>query len=185
MHFEFAFLKPCLQRRLDGFRFSLGSAMNEPVVRIALLLGLPLGPAALASLKQDGLWRLWRRDTLRFFYGVTLGHSTIPERIAYARQHASCQPWLGADEVVSFLEAIPSLKIRIALKTVYAAGLRASEVVFFKVADIDSQRTVIRVGQGKGGRDRYIMFSPQLLKILGASLLAANPTDTLATSWPR
>ncbi|MGC2746281.1 MAG: tyrosine-type recombinase/integrase, partial [Pseudolabrys sp.] len=58
---------------------------------------------------------------------------------------------LSADEVVRFLEAIPSLKSRTALTTVYAAGLRVSEVVLLKIADNDSQRMVIRVEQGKGG----------------------------------
>ena len=105
---------------------------------------------------------------LRFFYGVTLGHGTIPERIAYAREPRKLPIVLSADEVVSFLEAIPSLKSRTALTTVYAAGLRVSEVVFLKVTDIDSQRMVIRVEQGKGGRDRYVMLSPQLLRILRA-----------------
>ena len=65
---------------------------------------------------------------LRFFYGVTLGHGTIPERIAYAREPRKLPVVLSADEVVSFLEAIPSLKSRTALTTVYAAGLRVSEV---------------------------------------------------------
>lgn len=97
---------------------------------------------------------------LRFFYGVTLGHDAIPERISYARQPSKLPVVLSADEVVRFLEAIPSLKSRTALTTVYAAGLRVSEVVFLKVADIDSQRMVIRVEQGKGGRDRYVMLSP-------------------------
>ena len=78
--------------------------------------------------------------------------------------------------MVSFLEAIPSLKSRTALTTVYAAGLRVSEVVFLKVADIDSQRMVIRVEQGKGGRDRYVMLSPQLLKILRAYWRLTRPT---------
>jgi integrase len=71
---------------------------------------------------------------------------------------------LSADEVVRFLEAIPSLKSRTALTTVYAAGLRVSEVVLLKIADIDSQRIVIRIEQGKGGKDRYVMLSPQLLQ---------------------
>ena len=61
---------------------------------------------------------------------------------------------LSADEVVRFLEAIPSLKSRTALPTVYAAGLRVSEVVLLKITDIDSQRMVIRVEQGRGGKDR-------------------------------
>ncbi|MCP3441195.1 site-specific integrase [Bradyrhizobium sp. CCGUVB14] len=103
---------------------------------------------------------------LRFFYGVTLGHDTVPERIAYARQPRKLPVVLSADEVVSFLEAIPSLKSRTALTTVYAAGLRVSEVVLLKVVDIDSQRMLIRVEHGKGGKDRYVMLSPQLLRIL-------------------
>ncbi|MFX5321083.1 tyrosine-type recombinase/integrase, partial [Acinetobacter baumannii] len=82
---------------------------------------------------------------LRFFYGVTLGHDAIPERIAYAREPRKLPVVLSADEVVRFLEAIPSLKSRTALTTVYAAGLRVSEVVMLKITDIDSQRMVIRV----------------------------------------
>ena len=97
---------------------------------------------------------------LRFFYGVTLGQATVPERIAYAREPSKLPVVLSADEVVRFLEAIPSLKSRTALTTVYAAGLRVSEVVLL------CQRMVIRVEQGKGGKDRYVMLSPQLLRIL-------------------
>jgi integrase/recombinase XerD len=81
-----------------------------------------------------------------FFYGVTLGHGTIPERIAYAREPRKLPVVLSADEVVSFLEAIPSLKSRTALTTVYAAGLGVSEVVFLKVADIDSHGDPGRTG---------------------------------------
>jgi len=103
---------------------------------------------------------------LRFFYGVTLGQLTIPERIAYAREPQKLPVVLSAEEVVRLLEAVPSLKSRTALTTVYATGLRVSEVVRLQVGDIDSQRMVIRVEQGKGGKDRYVMLSPQLLKIL-------------------
>jgi integrase/recombinase XerD len=63
---------------------------------------------------------------LRFFYGVTLGLETIPERIAYAGEPRKLPIVLNADEVVRFLEAAPSLKTRAALTTAYAAGLRAS-----------------------------------------------------------
>ena len=58
---------------------------------------------------------------------------------------------LSADEVVRFLAAVPNLKHRTALMTAYAAGLRVSEVVPLKIADIDSGRMLIRVEQGKGG----------------------------------
>ena len=94
------------------------------------------------------------------------GQPTVPERIAYARKPSKLPVVLSADEVVRFLEAIPNLKSRTALTTVYAAGLRVSEVVLLKIADIDSQRMVIRVEQGKGVKDRYVMLSPQLLTIL-------------------
>src|SRR5262249_40779765 len=68
----------------------------------------------------------------RFFYGVRRGKDTVPERITYARQPSKLPVVLSADEVVRFLEAIPSLKSRTALTTVYAAGLRVSEVVLLR-----------------------------------------------------
>src|ERR1700681_4033398 len=116
---------------------------------------------------------------LRFFYGVTLGHDAIPERISYARAPSKLPVVLSADEVVRFLEAIPSLKSRTALTTVYAAGLRVSELVLLKITDIDSQRMVIRVEQGKGGKDRYVMLSTQLLRILRTYWRLARPKDWL------
>ena len=103
---------------------------------------------------------------LRFFYGVTLGRSAMVERIPYARKRRQLPVILSADEVMQFLAAVPNLKHRTALMTAYAAGLRISEVVRLKIADIDSGRMLIRVEQGKGGRDRYVMLSPQLLDML-------------------
>ena len=99
---------------------------------------------------------------LRFFYGVTLGCELIPERIAYAREPRKLPAVLSADEVVRFLEAVSSLKARVALTTAYAAGLRVSEVVGLKAADIDSGRMVIRVERGKGGKERSRRDSPRV-----------------------
>src|SRR6478736_1944782 len=116
---------------------------------------------------------------LRFFYGVTLGHAEIPERIVYARSPRTLPVVLSADEVVRFLEAVPSLKTRSALTTAYAAGLRASETVGLKVGDIDSERGVIRVEHGKGGKDRTVMLSAQLLRILRVYWRLAKPQGWL------
>lgn len=116
---------------------------------------------------------------LRFFYGVTLGHAEIPERIAYARAPRTLPVVLSADEVVRFLKAVPSLKTRTALTTAYAAGLRASEALGLKVRDIDSERGVIRVEHGKGGKDRYVMLSAQLLRILRIYWQLTKPKDWL------
>jgi site-specific recombinase XerD len=86
---------------------------------------------------------------------------------------------LSADEVVCFLEAVSSLKIRTALTTAYAAGLRASEAVGLRICDIDSHRMVMRVEHGKGGKDRYVMLSVQLLNILRTYWRLARPKDWL------
>ncbi|MDB5408998.1 MAG: integrase [Rhodospirillales bacterium] len=116
---------------------------------------------------------------LRFFYGVTLGHSEIPERIPFGREPRKLPVVLSADEVVRFLDAVPSLKTRTALTTAYAAGLRASEAIGLKVSDVDSGRMVIRVEHGKGGKDRYVMLSAQLLGILRTYWRLARPPDWL------
>jgi site-specific recombinase XerD len=112
---------------------------------------------------------------LRFFYGVTLGEATVPERIPYARTPRKLPVILSADEVVRFLEAVSSLKCRAALTTAYAAGLRASEVAGLMIADIDSGRGVIRVRHGKGAKDRDVMLSAQLLVILRTYWRLARP----------
>ena len=90
---------------------------------------------------------------LRFFYGVTLRQATIPERIVYARTPRKLPTVLGADEVVTFLEPVSSLKARVALTTAYAAGLRVSEFAALKVSGIDSSRMVMRIEHGKGGNE--------------------------------
>ncbi|WP_231746422.1 tyrosine-type recombinase/integrase [Sphingobium baderi] len=116
---------------------------------------------------------------LRFFYGVTLNRGEIPERIAYARMPRKLPAILSADEVVRFLEAVPSLKTRAALTTAYAAGLRVSEVVSLKVGDIDSDRMLLQVRHGKGAKDRTVMLSAQLLDILRTYWRLTRPTDWL------
>ena len=116
---------------------------------------------------------------LRFFYGVTLDRPEIPERIAYARTPRKLPTILSADEVIRFLEAVSSLKSRAALTTAYAAGLRASEALSLKVTDIDSDRMLIQVRHGKGGKDRAVMLSAQLLTILRVYWRLARPETWL------
>ena len=118
---------------------------------------------------------------LRFFYGVTLGEATIPERIAYAREPLKLPAVLSADEVVRFLEAVSSLKARVALTTAYAAGLRVSEVAALKIGDIPgsspgtSRRMAMRIEHGKGGKERHALLSQTLLGILRDYWRLARP----------
>ena len=116
---------------------------------------------------------------LRFFYGVTLGRSAMVERIPYARKLRHLPVVLSTDEVARFLAGVPNLKHRMALTTAYAAGLRVSEVVRLKIADIDSARMLLRVEQGKGGKDRYVMLSPRLLAMLRRYWRAEEPRHWL------
>jgi integrase/recombinase XerD len=73
---------------------------------------------------------------------------------------------LSPEEVLRFLSCVRSIKHRTILTTCYAAGLRVSEAVCLKVTDIDSERMLIRVQQGKGRKDRDVMLSPKLLEML-------------------
>ena len=116
---------------------------------------------------------------LRFFFAVTLGRSEATERMPFVREPRKLPVILSPEEVARFLEAAPGLKYRAALSVAYGAGLRANEVVSLKLADIDSTRMVIRVEQGKGRKDRYVMLSPPLLALLRAYWKAARPQGWL------
>ena len=112
---------------------------------------------------------------LRFFYGVTLDQSEAFERIVTGREPQKLPVVLSADEIVRFLEAIPGLRNRAAPTTAYGAGLRVGEVARLQVSAIDSRRMLIRVEHGKGGKDRCVMLSAQLLQILRAYWRLARP----------
>ncbi len=104
---------------------------------------------------------------LRFLYKVTLHKDWSVEDIIPAPKKPQKLPVvLSAEEVQRFLSCVPGLKHRTILTVCYAAGLRISEAVHLRPPDIDSQRMVIRVDQGKGQKDRYVMLSPRLLEIL-------------------
>ena len=119
------------------------------------------------------------RCALRFFYRVTLGRDDVPASIVPARQPHTLPVVLSGDEVARLFAAIGNLKHLAILMTTYAAGLRVSEVARLRVEDIDSQRMVIHVRQGKGQKDRYVMLSPRLLEILRNYWKAVRPRGYL------
>jgi len=112
---------------------------------------------------------------LRFFYGVTLGQKEAAERIVYGREPEKLPPFFTSEELTRFLEAVPGLRNRVALTTSYAAGLRISEVTQLKISSIESARMLIRIENGKGGKDRYAMLSPRLLEVLRCYWRRARP----------
>jgi len=116
---------------------------------------------------------------LRFFFRVTLRRPEVTDEIAFCREPRRLPLVLSPDEVTRLLAAVPGLKCRAALSVAYAAGLRVAEIVSLKISDIDSARMVIRVEQGKGRKDRYVMLSPHLLDLLRAYWKAVRPRGWL------
>lgn len=105
-------------------------------------------------------------SALRFLYRVTLGCPWDIEKIHFARREKKLPVVLSPDEVAQFLKAIENIKHKTILMTTYATGLRILETTRLRLSDIDSRRMTIRVQQGKGKKDRYVMLSDKLLIIL-------------------
>jgi site-specific recombinase XerD len=118
-------------------------------------------------------------STLRFFFRVTLRRHEIVEHTHVIHEPRKLPVVLSVEEVARLLDAAPGLKYKAALSVAYGAGLRAAEVVSLKISDIDSKRMIIRVDQGKGGKDRYVMLSPHLLDLLRIWWKAARPRGWL------
>ncbi len=116
---------------------------------------------------------------LRFLYKVTLKRGWAVDEIPMPKRPFKLPVILSPEEVMHFLESISNHKHRTLLTASYAAGLRVSEATHLKVADIDSERMMLRVDQGKGNKDRYVMLSPRLLDILRLYWKAARPTHWL------
>src|SRR5215469_9939265 len=106
---------------------------------------------------------------LRFFYETTLGRPWMADYIPYPKKPKKLPVILSRDEVKALLLAPRHLKHRAILATLYATGVRVSELCRLQGTDIDSKRMIIQIRQGKGQRDRFVMLSPDLLPLLRRS----------------
>ena len=122
---------------------------------------------------------------LRFFYEVTLGRPRSGFSIPLPKGAKRLPQILSREEVARVLDGTANLQHRMLLMTTYAAGLRVSEVVRVRVSDIDSQRMLIRVEQGKGKKDRYTLLSPRLLVELRHYYGIYRPAEWLFTDRRR
>jgi integrase/recombinase XerD len=119
----------------------------------------------------------------KFLYQVTLEMPWSNELFPRAKRPYKLPVVLSRDEVELFFEHVSGLRNRACLMTCYGAGLRIGEAVALKVSDIDSKRMLIRVEQGKGAKDRYVMLSQRLLQVLRTWWRAARPSYWLFPSW--
>src|ERR1700750_621483 len=105
-------------------------------------------------------------SALRFFFTVTLDRPDLARRLTVVPYPRRIPTVLSVEEVRLLLQAASAPKYKAAFATAYGAGLRVSEVVALRVGDIDSERMLLRIEQGKGRKDRHAILSPQLLERL-------------------
>jgi site-specific recombinase XerD len=105
---------------------------------------------------------------LRFLHTVTLEREWMLTKLPFQKRPRKLPTVLSIEEVTRFLAAVPDQKMRAVMVTAYATGLRVFEVVALRVLDIDNQRMVLRVAEGKGAKERLVMLSPKLLELLRA-----------------
>lgn len=110
--------------------------------------------------------RLLAVSALRFLYGVTLGRAWSISLIPTPKKDHRLPIILSPEEVLRLLQAAPSFSHHVIFSTLYGTGMRVSEAVHLRPIDIDSQRMMIRIEQGKGHKDRYVQLSPKLLELL-------------------
>jgi site-specific recombinase XerD len=116
---------------------------------------------------------------LKFLYRTTLKREWAVEKIRYPRAKRKLPIVLDLSEVESLFAVTPNLKHKAILMITYSSGLRASETTRLKITDIDSKRMMVRVTQGKGGKDRYSILSQTTLEHLRQYWRKYHPTEWL------
>jgi integrase/recombinase XerD len=105
-------------------------------------------------------------SALRFLYVKTLRRHFLTEHIPFPKSPRPLPVVLSPEEVTRLIDAARNLYHRALLMTLYSTAVRRSELCRLQVSDIDSQRMMIRIHQGKGRRDRDLPLSPKLLETL-------------------
>jgi len=174
-------ISPLRQRMLDDMRLrklnpKTQSAYLRAVSNFARYLGRSPDTATVEDLRNYQLHLVDSGTSpislnaaitgLKFFFDVTLDRLELMAKMRPVRLPQKLPTVLSRDEVRRLIAAASNLKHQTALSLAYGTGLRASEVVALRVGDIDSQRMILRIEQGKGRKDRYAMLSPVLLERL-------------------
>jgi len=170
------------QRTIDTYTYH--------VERFAKHFGKPLdqlGPEEIRSYQlhlievRKASWSSFNQAVcgLRFLYHVTLPRPWVVQHIPFGKRPKKLPAVLGSEEVSRLIACVPTLKHRTVLLTLYAAGLRLSEATNLQVADIDSQRMLLNIRQGKGSKQRLVPLSPRLLQELRSYWKQARPATFL------
>jgi site-specific recombinase XerD len=123
-------------------------------------------------------------SALKFLYETTLGLEWETAQIPRTKRPKKLPVILSMEEVRQVLACVHTLKHRSVLTTIYSGGLRLQEALDLRVADIDSERMLIRVRQGKGQKERYTLLSHVALQLLRQYWSYERPTDWLFPGRP-
>jgi integrase/recombinase XerD len=116
-------------------------------------------------------------SALRFLFGVTLQREWSVPLIPTPKKDHRLPVILSPEEILQLLQAAPSFPHHVIFSTMYGTGMRVSEAVHLRVGDIDSQRMMIRIDQGKGHKDRFVQLSAKLLDLLRCYWRQARPKE--------
>ena len=189
------------QRMLEDLRIRNLSAGTErsyirEVAQFARYLGKSPDQAELEDIRRYQVELVEKRGAsavklntavcaLRFFFGTTLARDWKLERIGYAKREKRLPTVLSHREIGRMLDSTENIKHLAVLMVGYSCGLRVAEIAALRVSDIDSQRMVVDVRQGKGAKDRIVPLSPVLLAKLREYWLRDQPADYLFPGEPR
>ena len=123
-------------------------------------------------------------SALRFFFTNTIDRPDLARKLIRVAHPRNLPVVLSRDEVARLLNATTCLKHQAALSVAYGSGLRVAEVAALKVSDIDSERMLLRVERGKGGRYRNAILPADLLTLLRAWWKAGRQQGVMhAQGW--
>ena len=118
-------------------------------------------------------------NAFRFLYRHVLGRDDFGLTLSVPSREQRIPDLLMRSEVSQILSACTNIKHRVLLTTCYGCGLRVSEVVGLQISNIDSERHLLRIVQGKGRKDRSVIISPSLLQLLRQYWLLLKPPQWL------
>ena len=174
-------ISPLRQRMLDDMRMRKLSPKTQAsyirsVGQLAVYLGHSPDTASVEDLHNYQLHLVDHGTSpislnaaitaLKFFFGVTLDREELMAKMQPVRVPRKLPVVLSREDAARLIAATRNLKHQAALSVAYGGGLRVNEVTALKVTDVDSARMLLRVEQGKGSKDRYVMLSPVLLERL-------------------
>jgi integrase/recombinase XerD len=179
------------QLKLKGYSNSTIETYRNEFVQLLRILGKkPVNDLLVDDIKRYMVYAMEklgisentahsRINALKFYFEQVLGREKFFWEIPRPKKQQQLPKLLNEKELANLFNALSNKKHKAMLFTAYSAGLRVSEIVNLKIADIDSERLQIRIANAKGKKDRYVNLSPVLLDILRKYITGYTPKPTI------